>query len=193
MSNRDTAEDLETTDAAAACRLSRREWGCDYCKVEVPSRPTLKKHLLYIHGVTRQYENDDVIRQYDEEDQNKRSTSQTQDDLTAPLQQQQSTNVVQTSELSQRDTKMDDTKATAEDKPKDGASSSASGQHLSPVQVISNSPCKGCSFEGKSLRGHLKRTSKDCLSLYSAQELHALEIHAKSIQKEQTLQQRDCK
>ena len=67
MSTRDTTEVLKATDSAAACRLSRKQWGCDYCKIYLPSRQILKKHLLDAHSVTQQYENDDVIQQYDED------------------------------------------------------------------------------------------------------------------------------
>ena len=175
MSTRDTTEVLKATDSAAACRLSWKQWGCDYCKIYFPSRQILKKHLLDAHSVTQQYENDDVIQQYDED---------TMPNVVDAAIGRLSRNL----ELGVRQQCDEENQNKIRTIQAQEPSSSASGQHLSPVQVISNSKCKGCSFEGKSLRGHLKRTSKDCLSQYSTEELHALENNAKSIQREQTSQ-----
>ena len=52
----------------------------------------------------------------------------------------------------------------------------------------SEDKCRGCDFNKKSLRGHLARTSKDCKSFYSKEELIALEEKAKAIEKEQRAQ-----
>ena len=85
--------------------------------------------------------------------------------------------------------KLEEREVPDEDNTQAGTSQSTNYENF-----VSENHCKGCEFQGKSLRGHLKRTTKDCLQLYSAEELNLLEEHAKSIKKENTAKwQRDNK
>ena len=54
--------------------------------------------------------------------------------------------------------------------------------------VVSETRCRGCAYEGKSLRGHISKTTKGCIELYTAKELKWLEKQAKLKQKKQTAQ-----
>ena len=44
--------------------------------------------------------------------------------------------------------------------------------------VVSDTTCRGCDFDGSSLRGHLARTAKNCKSLYTEYELKILQDKA---------------
>ena len=46
--------------------------------------------------------------------------------------------------------------------------------------------CRGCDFKGKSLRGHLVRTTKDCHKFYSKEDLDELRHHADYVRRDQT-------
>ena len=84
---------------------------------------------------------------------------------------------------------MDDMDVSDEDNPQPGTSSSPGGQSTNSETVISETECRGCDFQSKiSIRGHLAKTPKGCIKLYSAKELKWLEEQAKSKQKKQTAQ-----
>lgn len=97
--------------------------------------------------------------------------------------QQQCTSDAQ-SEVRERGERVEQREVSDEDNPQEGTSSTVSGQSTNYETVISENYCRGCEFEGKSLRGHLKRTKKHCLDLYTEEEINWLEKHAKCIKKE---------
>ena len=88
------------------------------------------------------------------------------------------------SEVRERGERMEERAVSDEDDPQEGTSSTASGQSTIYETAVSENHCRGCEFEGKSLRGHLKRTKKHCLKLYTEEEINWLEKHAKCIKKE---------
>ena len=74
-----------------------------------------------------------------------------------------------------------------------GKSSEEQMAKCAPTQsgsVLSETKCRGCDFDKKSLRGHLVRTKKGCSKLYTSQDLNLLEEQAKSLQRKQTAQWR---
>ena len=63
------------------------------------------------------------------------------------------------------------------------------GTYSSSSGVLSEQKCRGCSYNKSSLRGHLARTTKNCKSLYTEDEL--IERKAKSNKKEdKTMEER---
>ena len=66
--------------------------------------------------------------------------------------------------------------------------STGAGTYSSSSGVVSEQKCRGCSYNKSSLRGHLARTTKNCKSLYTEDELIELERKAKSNKKEKIKQ-----
>ena len=62
------------------------------------------------------------------------------------------------------------------------------GTYSSSSGVLSEQKCRGCSYNKSSLRGHLARTTKNCKSLYTEDDLIELERKAKSNKKEKIKQ-----
>ena len=62
------------------------------------------------------------------------------------------------------------------------------GTYSSSSGVVSEQKCRGCSYNKSSLRGHLARTTKNCKSLYTEDDLIELERKAKSNKKEKIKQ-----